>query len=1631
MSLIDSKAEFESRCKDVCGSSALLENLRAKGIESFSSLAFACGTPQTPPTETEFASFAENVCGPSLRRLHFEAITLVVAQLKQQAIADPAEAVKKLPLAEKQARIEDQRRRLHGLLLEDELQPSHALIDACAHMIEQNHITWVPPSKCTKRDQELRVGIKDKSKFLVAAEGGVTLASAPTVLTADHQTPLQLQWCLQRRGLALDLNNIIGWTSHERWVSFLMQTLAQEVPAGYQSVTVDQLLKADCELFLLISKETKRVKVGSDGKMEAEAKLNQLKTDPRVTMHLLPLRGGGRPGGSQAHVEMPDLDDANARLKKRRTLEKKRGLLAPVKTATMPQELKACPHHTDSSGRRACWGFNLGQDARIPKDDCQSADHPPVDRDRHTTPLDASNPVDAASSCSSGLHNAAAHSEPACSNAENKIFHFPPDSLSDESGSNESEKLACQILAAGQCTSLQLLQLMTSLPCEDMARSSGRVGTEKSFTSGAYGQGPLVGLRKHVSSHAHVTRLLVKLAVQFFPALTFTTVALFRDVHTTRHSDKGNLPGSLNGVAALSNFSAGHIKLHTSDGERRLDVATCPVVFDPAVEHETCSWEGTRLVLVAFSANRLDLMSAEDTASLLNLGFPLPSVGPPSVSHRSQPKVTSAMAGDRGLVLHFFAGPARLAQSLQKNGFDVLAFDRGTARARFPVQSIDLCDLQDRSLCCSILTEQADRIELVFLSPPLLSSCSDSDPLAVAVAAVVQHAVELGLRVCIESPMKSALWTHSAMAALFASGLFKDVCFDVCMHGGHQNRRVRLSCNSDIFEPLALLCNRSHKHASDAMLHPADKGAYPWLLCHRISDLLLQQTTSRAPPNSLLGPAATELRVALDRQGKYRRPLVSEFQSYDAWAFSPELEAERSQVIALYPKGARIVRRKLCKWGAVRVCHRPLLSDSAPLDRMSGDWVIGPGSVEEHLPSGVVSVCGMRRPRLKEENQTVEVAWIGIPREPLDFLREAVKVGHPKSFLDQDEPSIERLVENLLGNDSVESSAHLLDEWQELQVELEPHEQGLRLAWPTHVQNILRDKKTELLKRLLCKHGYPDHKVVDHMREGFRLSGWMFRTGVYPAEARPPSVSMERQLATARSRNLSTLAKLRAQPCDEVTTRAWEETKAELERGWIFEAPCCEDNCISEGSQSGRPTKDFTGCFGIGGVLIARRFGILQSLKVRVIDDCKASGYNQTTGLPERFRLHGLEFLSAFLVKAMRDVRSRCTPILGRTYDLSSAYKQYAVHTEDRNVLRIGAKDTESGSIRLFGVNSLPFGATGSVAGFLRTAAATWFLGAQVLKLAWGCYFDDYPCLCKAKLADDVSSIVHRFFGLLGIVYATTGKKAVEFAAQFKVLGILVDLSSFTDGTVLLKHTEERIAALSATLQDVLDRDAISQTEADRLRGRMHWFSSFLFGRRSCLALLSFGCSKKLDPELRQALIYLKDVALHAEPISLDRHMGRTYIIFTDGSLEGPTAGLGGALFDGSGSALSFFGLDLPDRVLNKLRETSKHPIYEIEMLAVWAALSIWSEQLANSYSVLYIDNEAARGAFTSCKSGTLPGSMILEACVTLEEATRCRLWFGRVPTSSNIADNPSRGDCSQLVAMGASRSVLRHQFPL
>jgi hypothetical protein len=135
-------------------------------------LAFAIGTPQTLASEESFKEFATEINGgiePSitmlslLRRLHFEAVTMVVAHLKTNVSTDAGvEGGRKLPPVEKVARLNDQQARLSGLPIRGELQPSYALIDLVAGIYDSGSIVWIPPSKCTKRDAEVQQSLKEK-----------------------------------------------------------------------------------------------------------------------------------------------------------------------------------------------------------------------------------------------------------------------------------------------------------------------------------------------------------------------------------------------------------------------------------------------------------------------------------------------------------------------------------------------------------------------------------------------------------------------------------------------------------------------------------------------------------------------------------------------------------------------------------------------------------------------------------------------------------------------------------------------------------------------------------------------------------------------------------------------------------------------------------------------------------------------------------------------------------------------------------------------------------------------------------------------------------------------------------------------------------------------------------------------------------------------------------------------------------------------------------------------------------------------------------------------------------------------------------------------------------------------------
>jgi len=69
---------------------------------------------------------------------------------------------------------------------------------------------------------------------------------------------------------------------------------------------------------------------------------------------------------------------------------------------------------------------------------------------------------------------------------------------------------------------------------------------------------------------------------------------------------------------------------------------------------------------------------------------------------------------------------------------------------------------------------------------------------------------------------------------------------------------------------------------------------------------------------------------------------------------------------------------------------------------------------------------------------------------------------------------------------------------------------------------------------------------------------------------------------------------------------------------------------------------------------------------------------------------------------SLRNTQGKRHPqVVGRTFDLKAAYKQFGLRVEDRELLRIAVTDPAREAPVLVGLNALPFGGVGSVAGFL------------------------------------------------------------------------------------------------------------------------------------------------------------------------------------------------------------------------------------------------------------------------------------------------------------------------------------------
>ncbi len=86
------------------------------------------------------------------------------------------------------------------------------------------------------------------------------------------------------------------------------------------------------------------------------------------------------------------------------------------------------------------------------------------------------------------------------------------------------------------------------------------------------------------------------------------------------------------------------------------------------------------------------------------------------------------------------------------------------------------------------------------------------------------------------------------------------------------------------------------------------------------------------------------------------------------------------------------------------------------------------------------------------------------------------------------------------------------------------------------------------------------------------------------------------------------------------------------------------------------------------------------------------------------------------------------------------------------------------------------------------------------------------------------------------------------------------------------------------------------------------------------------------------------------------------------------------------------------------------NPIVQIETLGVLAAFSAWHHLLINRPVIVFVDKDASRACLVTGSAREEVYAKLVQEICSLEIRARTLAWFERVPSSSNLADDPSRG---------------------
>ena len=1062
--------------------------------------------------------------------------------------------------------------------------------------------------------------------------------------------------------------------------------------------------------------------------------------------------------------------------------------------------------------------------------------------------------------------------------------------------------------------------------------------------------------------------------------------------------------------------------------DNRTDESSQPLQKRPSTpQHSLPKWNKFQRVASSTELGTPGVTTKQSTAQTL-----------PNISNRTVKSLRSLIC------LELCAGSANLSFALQQCGFQVLAVDhhRNAHRPTIRCVHINLADKNAWTMIKTVLDHPgcfyvhiappygtASSARNIPLSPELIAAgfpspvplrsrehplglpgLSKENQLRVEQAnkiyalssKVLCYCDQKKILVSCENPDTSLYWAVPCIVHTESLSSLEDKRFHNCMHGGERAKKSRWRGTKAIFAVLQIFCDNSHTHKEwgKQMVNGVP-----------IFDTALESEYS----TPLCATVAYIIRAEAIRQG-YEEPADNLFKPLS----QDQLRLKLLSTVGKQPRGRKLPQ---------------LVSEFQSVTEI----VTG---ISAPTPALLKSQSILRQ-FLRAEEGSPEVRKkiyiVGTRRSPQDFLDEAIKAGHPYVPGVGISDGIKKALLRILTSGPTALAAYRnkqLKLIQERALQNKTREAEKHKHLPEHLRDILERKQLILFKELLDESGFEDAKIADEMCVGFDVVGKTPPSGILESRLNPATSTQQQLKLEAKLHKWSILLENRRFSEDVLDKEVYKQTIEEFEAGWL----------------DGPHTEASLDLLFPSGWLPVPRFGIQQGPKVRAIDNCKFPGLNSALTTVEKLRLQDTDDLCALITFVASTIRAASPAkrtfeirlangqilggrihqewgsladivIKGRTLDLKAAYKNAGNSEETLWACVIAVWSPQQCGFEFYISRALMFGSTASVYAFNRIAKALQHLAVTYMSLMCNQFYDDFPC---TELGDATTLAQSSFEGLLEVLGWgwSTGIKAPPFGTEFNALGNKLNIKEVVkSGSFFVGNKESRLQNISEIVAEARSSHRLIPSIAAELSGKLQYTAAQIFGDTIKPALRqirnradSLSNATEVTAELEFALKFVQDYIFTAPPrLVLVDSQECPILIFTDGSSEGEAHLWGLVVFEAGIRTVVAAG-SIPLKLSNHWRKhVGSQIICQVELYPIILVKAVLQTRLARRRVVYYVDNDPSRDGLISGASDSVCSRALLYAFARQQRVCPSYNWMARVPSFSNVADAPSRGEGAQL----------------